>query len=362
MGMIWSESSSSKVLTVKAGPAIRRRRLATLAGGLAAALWLLGWRQPPHQRDTFATTPGELRLGSARVPAQLGELSGRRGLSDVLWWAEIGRILVVDNDLSQGLLVLHPNADGGFSTEPVPLPAGAELHNGASLTTDGKYLYALSSAALKPGGTQGQAVLLRLRWHAGRLVAAGVVRDLRSRLEARVPELAEVAGQGAEAGALILEGLAWDGRRGRLLLGLSGSHFGGRPAIVPLSLAGEGAAFDVRIEERPIPIAGLRGVGIRALSFDPTSGSFLVLTGALGANESRAASKNRSALWRWTGEPQEAAKRWLEFPHSLDQTEINPEGVCRVVLPGRPPFLLVVTDGSPYYWRIPHTTGTVVHR
>lgn len=319
-----------------------------------AVLVVAGWFSFRPGGDELASRPGDLRLGSQRVPAELLRLPQSWGLSDLVQWPGKSRLLALDDDLGGSFLVF-PSSLVQSATEPemLPLPPGAKLNDGEGLASDGEFLYALSSHALKRDRSERKNSLLRLRPVNDHLEAAGAVVDLKKRLEESIPELAAVAGRSSDEGGLNLEGLAWDPRRRRLLLGLRGPLFDGRPAVLPLEITPVGEPFDIVSADPPIIVGGIQGFGIRALAADPMSGGFLVLTGGVGNKAPGSAGKNRFALWSWSGEAGEPAHLRLEFPHRLGDVDLKPEGVCRVVLPDGSHYVLVVTDGSPYYWKIP---------
>ncbi len=322
-----------------------------------------------RHEDPVASAPGDLRLGPARVPAQLGKLAWPLGFSDVAPWPGGERVLLVADDEDRRLFLWRPGSahDSDGQPQPLALPPGVDLNDGEGLATDGRYLFAISSHALKRDRSERPSTLLRLRFTAPAsdatgLEAAGEVKDLKPRLEARYPALAAVAGRPSDEGGLNIEGLAWDVARSRLLIGLRGPLLDGHPLVVPARVSATGERFELHFDHELIPIPGIRGFGLRSLAPDPVGGGFVLLTGGVGAAAPGSAGRNRFALWRWSGEEGEPAVRLLEFPHHIDEVELKPEGVCGVQQRFRRHFLLVVTDGSAYYWQIPLATGAVVSR
>lgn len=284
-----------------------------------------------------------------------GRLTPGLKFSDAVQIPGTDDVLLVDDDVTGRLfrwrVGRYEEASGPIV--PVDLPSGLRLEDGEGITTDGRSLYAIGSHSLTRRGAPRENLLMKLRWAADGLELEEVVTDLESRLislltAGRFIDLSN------DAQALDIEGLAWDPAHDRLLLGLRSPLWNGEPIVVPLRLVrsthtGASVVFD----GQPLPIPGIRGVGIRSIQYDPQHRDFLVLTGSARRDAPGDERISRFSLWEWSGARDSAAVRLFDFPERVDRTIVKPEGVCRVTLEGDS-YVLVVSDDAPYYWKV-HT-------
>lgn len=295
------------------------------------------------------------RASSGTVTGEMGRLAGTWKFSDVVQIPGTDQMLLVDDDTSDRLFRWRVTGAGDAEAEitPVALPAGVKLEDGEGITTDGQSIFVIGSHSLTQDGRPRENVLLKLRWTGSGVELEAAIPDLQTRLESAFPALARVRGRTPDQGGLNIEGLAWDPRNKRLLLGLRGPLFEGRPVVVPFRLtARPGGEVDVVWDGQPIPIPGIVGVGIRGIQFDPEVDAFVVITGGVGRHAAGSVDANRFALWRWSGAPDQPAEGLADFPESTAGIEMKPEGVSRVQLPDGSSYLLVVADDAPFYWRL----------
>ena len=107
---------------------------------------------------------------------------------------------------------------------------------------------------------------------------------------------------------------------------------------------------------KPIVLDGIDGYGIRSISYDPYKGGFWLLTGG-----SAKKGKNRFGLWFWrffneTTTNGQLLRSSVFFEKTIgtagESYKLHPEGVYAVrTPPSLKEFLLIVTDGSPYYFK-----------
>ncbi len=243
-------------------------------------------------------------------------------------------LLFVDDARSDAVLWMDLAADGSSKTRPVAVPLGVNVVDPEGLATDGRYVYVVGSQSR--GKSRSGVGLLRFRFDPVKGAADGgeTVEDLGSLLEGAVPGL-EPTGKKKKKSPLNIEGLAWDAKGGRLLLGLRAPLDGGNAMVVPLKLvdpAGPLSAANLRVEE-PIRL-DLGGAGIRGIEADAEGGYWIVAGGSSG-------NPHPAKLVRWDGTAS-AVQAVSTFPASL-----KPEGVARLVVGGKP-VTLVLCDTSQY--------------
>jgi Protein of unknown function (DUF3616) len=185
-------------------------------------------------------------------------------------------ILFVDDRRPDGVLWMEIAADGSPAGKPVAVALGLSVDDPEGITTDGTYVYVVGSQSR---GDQRGAGLVRFRYdaatHAARDVQA--IEGLRSLLGGAIPALHE----DGRKHALDIEGLAWDAKGRRLLLGLRAPLDRNRQAlVVPVQLRDPRGAWAASNLEVGAPIAlDLGGSGVRSLEADGGSGLFWVIAG-----------------------------------------------------------------------------------
>lgn len=241
-------------------------------------------------------------------------------------------LLFVDDARPNMVLWMDLAADGSLASRPVAIPLGVNVADPEGLTTDGRFVYVVGSQSQGKGRLG--AGLARFRFDPDRKAAEGVetIDELVSLLEAAVPGLRPAQ---KTKSFLNIEGLAWDAKRGRLLLGLRAPLDGGRAMVVPLKVVdASGTLVKANLRaEAPIHV-DLGGDGIRGLEADGAGGYWIIAGGVTG-------NPHPARLVRWDGEGS-AVKVVSTFP-----AQLKPEGVTRVVVGGRP-FTLVICDTSQY--------------
>jgi hypothetical protein len=156
-----------------------------------------------------------------------------------------------------------------------------------------------------------------------------------------VAELGEEGDKKGKKGGLNIEGLAWDPRQGRLLLGLRSPIIDGNALLVPLRLRDPRGAFT--IDNLEVAGAGairlpLGGGGIRDIEYDERANLFRIISGAAEDQD-----QTDFSLWEWNGNEQQPA---LRETNRFDES-LKPEGVARVTAGGRD-FIFIVFDSSGY--------------
>jgi hypothetical protein len=237
-----------------------------------------------------------------------------------------GGVLFVDD--SRPDAVMWMRLTGATAGSPVAVPLETSVADPEGITTDGTWVYVVGSQSR--GGRDG-AGLVRFRFDSARRKTEGAasIADLTSLLSPRVPGLAA----GGKRSPLNIEGLAWDAKHRRLLLGLRGPLDGDRALLVPVRLRDAKGPFTAANLEVGEPIRlDLGGSGVRGIEAD--GDSFWVLSGGVDN-----AGTPRLVRWNGTGA---AVRIAATFPDGL-----KPEGVVRTTVDGER-RTLVLFDTSRY--------------
>jgi pSer/pThr/pTyr-binding forkhead associated (FHA) protein len=248
-------------------------------------------------------------------------------------------ILFVDDGRSEEVLWMQIDESGRQAGPIKPIPLGVSVDDPEGITSDGTYFYLIGSQSSEKAGDRN--ALVRFAFDATNQTAqnAETMPNLRDFLLTNVPELN--TGKKASEGGLNIEGIAWDFKRGRWLLGLRAPLKDGNAMVVAIKLRNPAGPFSIDnlqlAETNPMQLK-LEGLGIRDINFDPESNSFMVISGAPEHLE-----KTEFTLWEWSGEQSDSSLRRLQ---DLDP-KLKPEGITHVELGGKK-FLFLVCDSSAY--------------
>jgi hypothetical protein len=236
-------------------------------------------------------------------------------------------VLFVDDARSDAVLWIELAADGSPTGPAKAVPIGASVTDPEGITTDGTHVYVVGSQSR---GQDDGAGLVRFRLEGGQARSPEAVEDLSTLVGDAVP----AAGKGGKKSELNIEGLAWDAKQKRLLLGLRAPLESGRALVVPVKLRDPNGALRASNLEvgAPIPL-DLGGSGIRGIEADGAGGFWVIAGGVADAGTSR--------LVRWDGIGPGVKVR-ATFPDDL-----KPEGVAPAKVGGRN-VTLVLCDTSQY--------------
>jgi uncharacterized protein DUF3616 len=250
-------------------------------------------------------------------------------------------VLFVDNGRKGQVLWMGLDQNGRQAGAIKAVGIGADIEDIEGITTDGRYFYVVSSQSRpKAIATAG---LVRFKFDARNQSVEEVdsISGLKRFLVENVAELREEGDRKGKAGGLNIEGLAWDPRRGRLLLGLRSPVVDGQALIVPLRLHDPRGAFSIdnlEVEGAKAIRLSLGGIGIRGIEYDGRANVFRIIS---GATEDQDATD--FGLWEWNGDEKQ---RVLREMNKFDKT-LKPEGVTRATS-GKRDFLIVVFDAGGY--------------
>jgi hypothetical protein len=184
---------------------------------------------------------------------------------------------------------------------------------------------------------------VRFRFNAQgqRVEGTEAVSGLKRFLAENVAELRGMENRKYKDGGINVEGVAWDARGERLLLGLRSPVVDGHALVVPVRLRDQRGAFsaaNLEVEGAKAIRLPLGGAGIRSIEYDERAKAFRVIAGA-GPNSEKMDFK----LWEWDGD---AARPVLRETSTFDR-RLKPEGITRFSASGQD-FTFIVFDTSNY--------------
>ena len=260
-----------------------------------------------------------------------------------------GRFLVVEDEKEHPFSLVTISPNGSVSSTPLspePLAAGDAFWKlddleGIALDQSGS-IYALTSHSRDGDGVEKKSrdKLVRFRIEENRVVAPMVVNGLKRALIAAHPVLAAAAEiqDVKTGGGLNIEALEFSPDQQRLLIGFRSPLQGNRAIIA--SVENPSAIFEA--DEPPrisatLDLLDLGGNGIRGMSYVPSLGGYLVISGPV------ASEQVHFELWFWSGHPDAPARR-VTVP-GLPGFE-RAEGVSPAVIDGEQRIIIVSDDGS----------------
>jgi hypothetical protein len=184
--------------------------------------------------------------------------------------------------------------------------------------------------------------LVRVRHAPTGDLAAEAMEGFREWLVHNVPSLVGAADREPDAGGLNVEGLAWDPRTSRLLLGLRGPVTPGRISLIAIPVDAGVAPWTTSSLGTPSLVTAAvahstAAQGIRDVFLDGSTGRFLIL---LGRSNSRGDEPFQLGVWDGTGADVELLD--VRFHRTM-----KPEGVTTFSA-GDEEKVLIVDDGGGY--------------
>lgn len=252
-------------------------------------------------------------------------------------------VLIVDDGRPGEVLWMQLDESGAEVGQVKPIPLGVSVDDPEGITSDGNYFYIIGSQSRSSAGEQN--ALVRFAFDASNQVVqkAEAMINLRDFLIGNVPELKDVDKKENEGG-LNIEGISWDFKRGRWLLGLRSPLANGSALVVAIKLKNPAGPFSVDnlelAESNAIPLK-MGGLGIRDIQYNPELNSFLLIAGAPEHHE-----RPQFAMWEWSGSLEPGPENVPRKEQDLD-AKMKPEGTTHVEVGGRK-FILVVGDSGSY--------------
>lgn len=261
-----------------------------------------------------------------------------------------GRILVVEDEASRAVNILTFGDDGRLVEDNaldlrVTRGFGRTLSDleGLSVDDDG-FIYAITSHSPtnKNGRKPEREQLLRFQIKGGQVGDIGSYTGLYTALggaEALKASILEKTGEEIDFHEINIEGLSFHKATGNLLLGMRSPMVGADSLIIVIENPEEVLAGSAAPQFGDPIMLDLQGGGIRALSYDPVLGSFLIV------NEIEDAEGDKmSQMWSWTGDPADPPTA-LEMPGMIDLN--NVESVDSVTVGGEDRLLIMSDEGDP---------------
>ncbi len=250
-------------------------------------------------------------------------------------------VIFVDNGREGQVFWMSLDQNGKQAGEIKTLALGIGIEDIEGITTDGTYFYVVSSQS-RPKAIE-KVGLVRFKFDARSQTVEGVeaISGLKSFLVENVAELREEGEKKGKDGGLNIEGLAWDARRARLLVGLRSPVVDGQALLVPLRPRDPRGPFstdNLEVEGSKAVRLPLGGGGIRGIEYDGRDKLFRIISGATEDQE-----QTDFGLWEWDGnEKQPAPRETARF-----DDDMKPEGVTRARAGGRE-IIFIVCDASGY--------------
>jgi hypothetical protein len=254
--------------------------------------------------------------------------------SGVIQVAGTDGVLFVDDGRDDVVFWMRVDRESRQLEPAVPIPLGVRVGDLEGITTDGTFYYVVGSQS-KPEFAGG-AGLVRFRFDPASRTIKEVesVSGLRGWLTSRLPSIASAAGSRPDG--FNIEGLAWDQKAKRLLMGLRSPVVDGQAIVVPIDLgAGPLAGDRMKTGEADLIRLPLDNSGIRSMEYDSGRGAFRIIAASRGSSPFR--------LWNWAGGTGTAAQVRSDASFAA---KLKPEGVTPVA--GQPDFTLIVFDTSRY--------------
>ena len=260
-----------------------------------------------------------------------------------------GRILVVEDEPTRAASILTIEPDGSLREDEaldtrIIRDFRRKLNDLEALTRDSDgYIYAITSHSPNRNGQRrpDREHFLRFRIQGSDIQQlesySGLIDDLKNSSELK--ELIKAkTGTELDFRNTNIEGLAFDPRKNRLMLGFRDPEFNELALVV--SIDNPKDMFEKRVPPHFVSVAFLdiKGGGIRSMNYDPVLKSFIL------ANEVKDDDGTKfSQLWTWSGNPNDAPKA-IPLPNLRYLS--NVEAVDSVVINGQHRLLLMGDEGD----------------
>ena len=260
-----------------------------------------------------------------------------------------GRILVVEDESSRAFSMMTIQPDGTLQEDAsvdtrITRGFGRKLSDleGLSLDDAGN-IYAVTSHSQNSKGERKpdreQLLRFRIQGNAvGNIHSNTGLRDAIAADARLIRATEDLTGAKADFDALNIEGLAYWPQTQHLLLGLREPMVSEKSLI--LTITNPAQVFDNgAVPQFGAPIAlDLKGGGIRALSYDPVLGAFLIVNEIEGYDDNR-----YSQLWSWSGDPAHDPEP-IALPDIINLN--NVESIDSITIDGEPRLLLMSDEGN----------------
>jgi Protein of unknown function (DUF3616) len=299
-----------------------------------AALCLVYWFY--FSRGMSRATPGGNVLEGMTTFA--GGTFEASGVADV---AGANGVLFVDDGRPGQVFWLSLDRSGKQVGSIKAIGLGVEIQDLEGATTDGTHFYVVSSQSRPKAADKAGIVKFRFDAQNQKVEVVESISGLKNFLIENVADLREMGEVKAKQGGINIEGLAWDPRRNRLLLGLRSPVIDGQALLIPLKLRKAQGTFSIdnlEVDGSKAIRLPLGGVGIRGIEYDGRANLFKIISGSAEDQD-----QTDFGLWEWNGDEVRPATREV---NKFDR-KLKPEGVARTTI-GNRNFTIVVFDASGY--------------
>lgn len=261
-----------------------------------------------------------------------------------------GRILVVEDEASRAVNILTFGDDGRLVEDnaldlKVTRGFGRTLSDLEGLSVDdGGFIYAITSHSptKKNGRKPEREQLLHFQIkgsQVGEISSYTGLYDALASATALKESILDKTGEEVDFETINIEGLSFHKATGQLLLGMRAPMVGDASLIVVIENPEQVLAGSAAPQFGEPIVLDLQGGGIRALSYDPVLGTFLIV------NEIEDAEGDKlSQMWTWTGDAGDEPTP-LELPGMINLN--NVESVDSVTVGGEDRLLIMSDEGDP---------------
>jgi pSer/pThr/pTyr-binding forkhead associated (FHA) protein len=309
---------------------------------VALTFYLMRSGSSPSKEEVKISKKGHAKLKLPKPGSGTPFQGGMFEASSVVQVPGTDGVLFVDDRKLDEVLWMQVDESGKQKGSTKPITLGASVADLEGITYGNGYYYVCGSQSDPKDGEQN--AIARFTFDAASQTAKSieVVANFRSFLLSNLPELKGEGEKNGKEGGLNIEGLAWDPKQNRLLLGLRSPQMSGNAVIVPVSFQNPSGPFSTDnlkvADSRAIQIP-LEGLGVRDIQFDSHLDAFLIISGAPEHHDKKLGFK----LWQWNGESGDSG---LQALTDLD-LQMKPEGVTHFDFGGHD-FIFIVGDAGVY--------------
>lgn len=309
---------------------------------VALTFYLMRSGSSPSKEEVKISKKGHAKLKLPKPGSGTPFQGGMFEASSVVQVPGTDGVLFVDDRKLDEVLWMQVDESGKQKGSTKPITLGASIADLEGITYGNGYYYVCGSQSDPKDGEQN--AIARFTFDAASQTAKGieVVANFRGFLLSNLPELKGEGEKNGKEGGLNIEGLAWDPKQNRLLLGLRSPQMSGNAVIVPVAFQNPNGPFatdNLKVADSRAIQLPLEGLGVRDIQFDSHLDAFLVISGAPEHHDKKLGFK----LWQWNGESGDAG---LQALTDLD-LQMKPEGVTHFDFAGHD-FIFIVGDAGVY--------------
>lgn len=211
------------------------------------------------------------------------------------------------------------------------------LNDLEGITSDGNFIYLITSHSQNKSGNagRGRLALVRYQYDQGKLFAPRQIHDLKEALINWLsPEMPFLSAEDLWT-SINLEGLSWSPQSKSLVIGFRAPVVNGKSLVMHIGEPGK--LFEQQSAKgmnANMSWLDLNNQGIRSLSWDDKLNGYFIVTGRKGLGHE---------LWKWSGQNEAVATRITTQTEALPQ---GTEGLSTVQLNGKRSMLVVIDDGN----------------